>query len=381
MPTVTNDNDTIRRRLKGVLYTTEASVIAITAWSGYNMSTGHGGSMAMAMPLFLIAAAESVRVPLAGWATRVSTAGKVGACIALGAISIMSFEGLSMAFEQFINNRVVTVMHAAHAVEKDQRSVDHISEARSLADGDLAKLTAEAGTLDGQITELSKTRPPALAPSTRVCMAPVKNKKGQIISQTRIPCKDDLENNKTQRDSIKNYDERLNALLADRKSKQDMIAAAHGKVTALDSTAANDALLAAKQTLDEELQLSPMHRLAASLYRVPISAVTEEQFNAVKNYAMFGLAGAISVLTMLVSLVAHSQARVDIKPGKVRNAIRAFIARRRKPIKVTKVVEIKTPVEVNAPGKETVRIKWMAYDHATGRRINLDGKLGERVAA
>lgn len=305
--------------------------------------------------------------------------GKASAAVALGAIAVMSFEGLTMAFEQFVNNRVVTVMHAQHDVEKAQRAVDHINEARGLADADLAKLTLEVNQLDTQITELSRTMPSQAAPSNRVCTHPTKN------GVMRVPCGPDVTNAKTYQVAMDEYNSRLGRLEADRHSKQAQIDAAHGKEIAIDDNAAADNLSNTKQALIEELQTSPMHRLAASVYGVPVAQVTEAQFNVVKNFAMFGLAGAISVMTMLVSLIAHMMPKSD-RPSKVGKAIRALVARWRRPLKVNVVKEVPGPetirtveIPVPVPGPETVKIKWLAYDHATGRRIKPDGELGDTV--
>lgn len=61
-----NPDEVLHKRLMRVLWTTEVCVIVITAGSGLNLSLGHGGSVAMAVPLFLISAVELVRIPLAG---------------------------------------------------------------------------------------------------------------------------------------------------------------------------------------------------------------------------------------------------------------------------------------------------------------------------
>ena len=375
-------NELVRKRLMRALWMTEVSVIAITAGSGLNLSLGHGGSVAMAAPLFLISAVELVRIPLAGWSTRLGIAGNLGAAVALGAIAVMSFEGLSMAFEQFVNNRVVTVMHAQLDVEKAQRAVDHVSDARGLADADLAKLTSEVNQLDKQITELSRTIPSPAAPSDRVCTR--STKKGVM----KVPCGVDMTNAKTYQDAMNEYNSRLGRLEADRHAKQAQIDAAHRKETAIDDHVAADSLSNAKQALIEELQTSPMHRLAASVYDVPVAQVTEAQFDTVKNLSMFALAGAISVMTVLVSLVAHMTPKLDAKPSRVGKAVRALVARWRRPLKIIVTKEVPGPIvekeivkriEVPVPGPETVRIKWLAYDHATGRRIKDDGELGEAV--
>jgi hypothetical protein len=73
------------------------------------------------------------------YASRNSRADRRG----VGVTGLMSFEGLSLAFEQFVNNRVVTVSHLQHDVETAQHSLDRIVATRTTADGDITKLTAE----------------------------------------------------------------------------------------------------------------------------------------------------------------------------------------------------------------------------------------------
>ena len=378
-----NDDISARRTLKTGLWITEGAVIAITAWSGFNLATGHGGSAAMAAPLLLIAAIETMRVPLAGWSTRVGTAGRIGAALALGAIGLMSFEGLSLAFEQFVNNRVVTVSHLQHDVEKAQHSLDRIVATRTTADGDISELTAEVRALDDAITQLSKDKPspPSLSKTNCGGGRDKHNKPNPTYS-----CGADVGAAKGYQAQVDAYNERLNGLLNARKSKQGMIDTAHGKATSIDETPAMDAVANAKQALSEELMLSPMHRLAASIYRVPVSEVTERQFNTVKNFAVFGLAGAISVITMLVSLVAHAEAKREKKPGRVANAIRAWIARKRKPLKIVRVVEVPGPetivekrVDVPGPTRDRVVFRYVPYSLETGLQIKPDGSPGERV--
>ena len=121
------------------------------------------------------------------------------------------------------------------------------------------------------------------------------------------------------------YNARLADLTAKRASSQAKVDAARNR------KGAAEALIAAKQALANELMQSPFHRLVASLYGVRVSGLTEDQFNVVKRFAILGLAGCFSTLSMLVSVAVHLQPR-DEHPSKLSRMLRAWLARRRRPI-------------------------------------------------
>ena len=87
--------------------------------------------------------------------------------------------------------------------------------------------------------------------------------------------------------------------------------------------------------------------------------------------------------TLAAGLISALPEREN-RPGRVANAIRLWVARKRK--LVVKTVEVPGPeriVEIDkilrVPGPETIKIKWMAYDVATGRRVKPDGSLSDTI--
>lgn len=113
-----------RTRLFWTLIFFEACVISITAYTGLNMAVARGGSFAMALPLLMIAAAETLRIPLSGYAAQLSWPKQILAGLVLIAIALGSAEGLSLAFEQFVNNRVVSISQAQRSFLKAKAIVD-----------------------------------------------------------------------------------------------------------------------------------------------------------------------------------------------------------------------------------------------------------------
>jgi hypothetical protein len=116
-------DERIRRRLWIVLLAYEGLVVSIVAAAGLNIALAAGGSLPMAAPLPLIACAEMLRIPLSAMAVRRRWPGRLLAAVALLAIAVGSAEGLAVAFEAFLQNRVTEIMRAAGEVERLERNL------------------------------------------------------------------------------------------------------------------------------------------------------------------------------------------------------------------------------------------------------------------
>ena len=204
------DDAVIRRRLWVMLCLYETLVVSIVALAGLNIALTGGGSIFMAAPLLLISCAEALRIPLAAMATRLRWGGKMLAAVALLAIAIGSTEGLIVAFEAFLENRVVDIMRANGAVERAQRAVDQAASERTLNEANVASLAGEVKELDSQVAELARSVPPPPAGSNRTCTW-----RGQ-----RVSCSADAAASATYREALKGYDARLGSLTGQRRSLQ-----------------------------------------------------------------------------------------------------------------------------------------------------------------
>jgi hypothetical protein len=203
-------DEAIRRRLFRFLWAYETLVIGIVAGAGLNIALSGGGSVAMAAPLLLISCAEALRIPLSALATRLRWGGQVLAAVALLAIAIGSAEGLAVALEAFLENRVVDIMRANGAVERAQRAVDQISSEWRLNDAAIASLTGEVTELDAQVAAMARSMPAPPAASSRTCTW-----KGQ-----RVSCSADGAAIAAYREELKAYDARLTSLTSARAGLQ-----------------------------------------------------------------------------------------------------------------------------------------------------------------
>src|SRR4029077_5605014 len=94
----------------------------------------------------------------------------------------------------------------------------------------------------------------------------------------------------------------------------------------------------------------------ADWQKVPVQQLTSDQFDTVKYWAVLGLAGATAATSTLLAVIASLLDRPN-PPSKLNRMLRAWIARRRKPI-VTRV-DVPGPVEyqdreVPVPGPERI---------------------------
>ncbi len=300
------------------LFAYESTVIAITMWAGANIALSGGGSLAMAAPLLLIAAAESLRVFVAGWASRVSLFPKILALLVLLAISVASFEGLSIAFEQFINNRTATITN----LQRDLRSAE-----QHLADASAKQATGrdDVARIDAAIRDAVAQTPQQPSLSGRTCAG----KRGATT------CNSDVIAQRNYLATVKTHNADIANLRAERARAQQV-----ADVSAPTVQLAN-AVAESRDRLAAELQQSPMYRLAATIYSETVDQLTAQQFENVRRVAIGGLAASLAVLSMFVSLVAHAPAKSD-KPSKLSRAIRAYLARRRKPL--VRVERVEVPV-------------------------------------
>jgi hypothetical protein len=307
------------RRLWIVLVIYEALVISIVAGAGLNIALMGGGSVAMAAPLALIACAEALRIPLSAMATRLRWGGQLLAAVALLAIAIGSAEGLVVAFEAFLENRVVDIMRANGAVERAQRAVDQITSERRLNDAAIASLAGEVTELDAQAAAMARSMPAPPAASNKTCTW-----KGQ-----RVSCAADGAAIVTYREALKAYDARLTSLSSQRAALQAKVDAARSKQASAGSPWASDALLEAKQAYEEKASQSPVWRLTAAVFSESVSEVTPAQFARVKAFVTATLAIGFATLSMAVSIVVHAKLRSE-GDGKLARAIRAMVAATRK---------------------------------------------------
>jgi hypothetical protein len=372
---VTDMTSGARTRLFWTLIFFEACVISITAYTGLNMAVARGGSFAMALPLLMIAAAETLRIPLSGYATQLSWPKQILAGLVLIAIALGSAEGLSLAFEQFVNNRVVSISQAQRSFLKAKAIVDTQKNDKRLDQIALAVARDDVARLDVALRDFLNNPPGLPSFSGRTCTG----RFGKAVT-----CDSDRRAQETYAQARQSHNLQLENLRAERQEAQ--VRVDQLKLTPKADMLATETFDDARQHLIEEMSQSPIHRFTASIYGVPVEDLTENQFQTVKKYGVISLAIAFAIVSMLASVVVHTEPH-DKSESKVSRALRAWIARRRKPI--VRVVEkiIETPVEVIKEVERRIEVpvekivfKYIPFDYTTGRRASPEYEYTDSVS-
>lgn len=112
--------------------------------------------------------------------------------------------------------------------------------------------------------------------------------------------------------------------------------AAETRLAAVDpapAMSASDASLAdARRQVADARAANPMFRVAATWQRTPVEALTSEQFEQVKHWAVIALASATALATALAAVISTLPDRPS-RPSKLARAARAMIAARRKTLR------------------------------------------------
>jgi hypothetical protein len=364
--------------LKTATFAVEGVVVATCTFAATQIATAHGGSIWACTPIATIAAMESLRVPVAMHIPKLKLFGKVAATALLIGITPLTFEGMALAFEQFMHQRVVEVAAAQTKADAAQSAVDGAGKEADARKKELDRLSAEVVATEAHQNQIASQKPDMEAlPRPQICTGSkvVADKRGRPYTVAySYTCPDNglskgiAGGNEAARET---HNEQLRAAQDETTKAHDALRAAEAAPQPDQAKLAAD-LQQAKADLELAKADSVMHRAAAAWFGVDVGNLTSGQFEVFKKWAMYGLAGATATVTMIAGFVSNMP-RKDGKPGKVRMAWRAFLARRRK--KLVRIVEkIK-----QAPPLKVLEIKYVPFDPASGRVINKDGSAGEFV--
>jgi hypothetical protein len=392
-----------RANLKRTTIVVEAIVIAVCAAASVQIATANGGNFWYCGPVLLIAALECLRYPLSSWMAHAKFFGMLLSAFVLVCVAVLTFEGVTLAVEQFMHQRVIVVMDAKEEVDRTERALAN------------AQASAEANRADekGLIEEINKWR------AYKEKIAHEEPRKWELPKPQRCKGKNGAtyDCTKGMSDVIKLNKQAEDAYETQVRDAENSLANAESKLKAFrDSTPSisikreADAVAEAKKRLEREMLKSTMHRAAAAWFNVPVVDLSEGQFQTFKKWAMYGLASAVATATMFVSFVASLPSRSEVpslfklalraylvsrrkvistgKESKLRRALRAYLARKRKNVVrvVTKTVELEKTVEKIVEVEKLVdRIieipKYVFVPVKDGHLINADGSHGEPVSS
>jgi hypothetical protein len=356
--------------LKTATFAAEAVVISTCALAAVQIATAHGGTIWACAPILTIAAMESLRVPVAMTIPRLKWVGKVVATALLIAVTPLTFEGMALAFEQFMHQRVVEVVDAETKADAAKRALKSAQTDAANRKSEVDRLSAEVKDAEAHRVELDKQQP-FVQPLPALQMCSGLSRRGQRVT---YPCPDQGIPKSVDRQNAEaraTHNEQLRNAEREVSRARDALREAAAKPV-LDERKAEADLAQAERASEDAKAASVMHRAASAWFGVDVGSLSRQQFETFKKWAMYGLAGATATVTMIAGFLSNMP-RKDGRPGKVGMAWRAFLARRRK--KLVRIVEkIK-----HAPSLKVLEIKYVPFDPASGRVINKDGSAGEFV--
>ena len=357
---------TARRQLRCVMWFSEASIITIAALTSVQITTEQGSIWACG-PVAIVAAMETMRVPLAGWAAHLKPLAMFGAFVVMAAISVLTFEGMGIAFERYMNQRVLDVAAA-------RETYDAAMEKQAGAKAQFDQLTAEHDKAQAHVSDLQGEAPPAFVPPAATACGGGTDRNGRRLGQ--YACKNPAAEAEAAAHAaqVRAHDERV----------REASESAHRIEVQLKALPKPDdeAVATAHKALEKAAANSTWYRTAAFWFSTPAKDLTPEQFEKFKRIAVISVAGAVATITMLVSFITHATPRERNGGSKLSRAIRAYVARRRKNVVRTVTVEKPTIKTVEVP--KVVEVERIVTKHIhvpvdinTHRVVNHDGSLGD----
>jgi hypothetical protein len=364
----------------------EAVVVSTLAISSYHIAfSGTSSDWLAGAPIITVVALESMRLPLAFRLTRMKFMGKVCGVAMLAGLSVITGEAASIAFENLIFERTRPIVEAERDLVKatlDQRSLktsaDRLTEERARLTADRDAAQKHRQNIDKPPTLLPPPAalpyPTLLPPPTLEAIPPTilcNGKKGVKYICNKYKQDEARKRNadaqattdKENADARARVDrENADARAANDKANGDALAA-HNAELAKATAAVNDAqarldavpaapdmsasdkdLKLAQQRVSDARAFNPMFRVAAAWKKIPAEDLSTQEFEQVKHWAVIGLAGATALAMSLAAVIATFAERGK-GDGKLIRAIRAYYARKRKPIVSHVEVPVPGPTE------------------------------------
>jgi hypothetical protein len=357
----------IQKRLVWGLALYEVFVISAVAYAGVVTATAGGGPILSAIPVLVVAASEALRVPLSAWATRLSLGNRLLALTVLGALAVVSAEGLALSFDNLIAARTKAVTDAQRVVDTASAAVAAIEDKRAGAKADLEVAEREAAAAGAKVSSMIAAPPQAPGFSGSTC----RNSRGATYA-----CPQDMAAQRTFAQARADYAHRLSDAEGAAKAARTAADARQGVLAGITAGAAADALAKARRGLADAAEASPMHRIAASWFGVRAGELTEAQFSAFRKYAVAGLSLSLATLSALTAWLAFQRPRDDRRSALSRS-LRALIARHRKRIVVERVVEREVEKVVQIVKEVPIHvttIRHVPVDYRNGRFVRAEEK-------
>ena len=284
---------------------------------------------------------------------RIPKLGPTGACGALtlaACLSLLTAETLVLGFEGLLNERARGVTAAETKLAEAQTTFDAAKADAGRRNQEIDRLTAAIAAAQKHAEEVGRA---SVTLQNNPSVSAYRSRKGWVAPGGAAANAAANANARAQADHAR----------AEAAAEADL-AAARAELVALKPIDLNaEDVVAAKKAVERERAASPMHRLAASIFRVDTANLTAEDYQWVRRAATLSLATIVSVGTLAAGLISSLPDRSD-KPSKLSLALRRMIAARRKTIR---------RLQVRTEFKDRMRFVYVPVD-ASGKVLNPDAR-------
>jgi hypothetical protein len=330
----------------------EAAILGSTAAVAWGLVAG-SGNLLIAAPIVVAATAvELLRLPLVMRAPKLRLLSATAALVLAGALSLVTAETLALGVEGLLNARALAVTSAETRLAEAQVSFNAAKADRDRREGDRVSLVAAIATAQKHSEEIGRE---TVTLQANPSVSAYRTRKGWAAPGAAAANAAVSANARAQADHAK----RAEAAEADLTAARAALAA----LKPVDLKVEEEKLVEATRSVDRERAASPMHRLAASLFKVEPGKLRVEDYEAVRRAVTLSIAVILAIGTLAAGLISELPERGS-KPSKLALALRKMIGARRKTL-----CRIKERVEF----KDRIRVVHIPVDRATGLVVDPDG--------
>jgi hypothetical protein len=339
--------------LKTAAIGTETAVLGATATVAWGLVGGAGNPFIWAPMVVALTAVELTRLPLVMRAPKLSLAGACCALVLAGAVSLLTTETLILGTESVLTARAAGVTASDTELSQVTTALDAAKAAAARREAERARL---AGVVDDARKHSEEIGREAVGLQNNPNVSAYRAGRRWIAPGSSAAGAVAAANAKAQAEHA-----------ARSATAETALAAARAELAALqpiDLTSAEAAVVTVKQAVERERAASPMHRLAASLFRTDTANLKAEDYEWLRRTVAVSVGAVLAFATLAAGLISALPERGTRSPSKLARAIRAMVAARRK-----KLRRIKERVEF----KDRIRVVHIPVDRATGLVVDPDG--------
>jgi hypothetical protein len=335
----------------------EIAILGATTSVAWGLVGGSRNLPVVAPVLVAVMALETLRLPIVLRLPKLSLFA-AGAALALAlALSALTGETMALGVETLFNERAIAVTAAETRLSQAETSFDAVKADARRRGEIIDRLGAEVAAAAKHSEEIGRE---AVALQNNPAVSAYRSRKGWTAPGGPAANAAASANAKAQAEHAR----RLAAAEAD-------LAAARAALTAakpIDLKAKEADLVAAKHAVVREREASPMHRLAASIFRVEVGDMPASDYEAVRRVSILSIAALVSVGTLGAGLISSLPDRGAKRPSKLARALRKLAARWRRRLVIRR--DVPGPIEY----RDRVRVVHVPVDRITGLVVDPDAK-------